>query len=143
VQDPRYANIKARRKNQADMWRIIGEFASSHTKWELMEVLNEINVPCGPIMSTKDLAHDTHVALREMTVKVPHPERGDFLNIGCPIKLSDSPVAVERSPLLGEHTEIILREILGYDSDHIEHLHDSGAFTKVPPKIEEYHELRA
>ncbi len=143
AKDPRFIDIKGRRKNQTDMWRIIGEFASNRTKWELMEILNEVNVPCGPIMSTKDLAHDTHVALREMIVKVPHPERGDFQNVGCPIKLSDSPVEVERSPLLGEHTAIILQEILGYDSEHIEHLHDSGAFTREPPKIEEYHELRA
>ncbi len=143
AEDPRFIDINVRRKNQPEMWRIIGEFASKHTKWELMEILNEIDVPCGPIMSTDDLVRDTHVALREMVVQVPHPERGEFLNVGCPIKLSDSPVEVERSPLLGEHTDDILKEVLGYENEHIQHLRESGAFAKQPPKIEKYHELRA
>ncbi len=141
--DPCFSDINVRRQNQKDMWRIINEFASAYTKWELLDILNEIEVPCGPIMSTKDLVNDEHVALRQMIVDLPHPERGNYLNVGCPIKLSDSPVEVERSPLLGEHTNEILHEVLGYDSEHIEHLHDSGAFTKEPPKIEDYHELRA
>jgi formyl-CoA transferase len=141
--DPRFADIDGRRKNQSDMWRLIEEFAARYTKWEFMEVLNDVGAPCGPIMSTKDLANDEHVKLREMVVEVPHPERGAFLNVGCPIKLSDSPVEVARPPLLGEHTDEILRDLLGYDEEHIEHLRDAGAFTQDPPKVEEYHPLRA
>ena len=141
--DPRFIDIKGRRKNQAEMWRIIREFASGLTKWELTKKLNELSVPNGPVMSTKDLVDDEHIKLRDMMVELPHPERGSFLNVGCPIKLSDSPVVVKRSPLLGENTEEILRDILSYEIDHIEHLRDSGAFSKEPPKIEEYHELRA
>ena len=134
---------RVRRENQDEMWRLIGEFASGHTKWELMEILNAIDVPCGPIMSTKDLVDDEQVKLREMMVPVPHPGRGEFLNVGCPIKLSDSPVEVERSPLLGEHTDEVLAQILGYEADHVAHLREAGAFTKAPPKVEEYHPLRA
>ncbi len=141
--DERFSNIKLRRRHQAEMWRLINEFASAHTKWEFMDILNELSVPCGPIMSTKDLANDEHVKLREMMVEVPHPTRGSFTNVGCPIKLSDSPVEVERSPLLGEHTSEILSEVLGYDSEHIEHLKEAGAFTKEPAKLPEYHPMRA
>ncbi|NIW04302.1 MAG: formyl-CoA transferase [Gammaproteobacteria bacterium] len=141
--DERFSNIKARRRHQAEMWRLINEFASAYTKWEFMDILNELAVPCGPIMSTKDLANDEHVKLREMMVEVAHPTRGSFTNVGCPIKLSDSPVEVERSPLLGEHTAEILSEVLGYDSEHIEHLKEAGAFTKEPAKLPEYHPMRA
>ncbi len=141
--DERFSNIKARRRHQAEMWRLINEFASAYTKWEFMDILNELAVPCGPIMSTKDLANDEHVKLREMMVEVAHPTRGSFTNVGCPIKLSDSPVEVERSPLLGEHTSEILSEVLGYDSEHIEHLKEAGAFTKEPAKLPEYHPMRA
>jgi formyl-CoA transferase len=131
--DPRFDNIDVRRKNQAEMWKLLEDFAKDYTKRELMAILNDIDVPCGPIMSTKDLANDEHVKLREMYVELDHPQRGKWYNLGCPIKLSDSPVEVERSPLLGEHTDEILGEVLGYDATQIDQLKDSGAFT-MPPK---------
>jgi formyl-CoA transferase len=134
VQDQRFNNIIVRRKNQAEMWRLLGNFAAGYTKRELMEILNELDVPCGPIMSTKDLVDDEHVRLREMIVDLDHPQRGQWFNLGCPIKLSDSPVELERSPLLGEHTDEILSGVLGYEPAEIAKLRKAGAFTKEPPK---------
>ncbi len=133
--DPRFTTIDVRRVNQDEMWRLLTEFARDYTKWELMEILNEIDVPCGPIMSTRDLAHDEHVRLREMMVGVDHPERGPWYNVGCPIKLSDSPVEIRRSPLLGEHTDEVLSEVLGYGADEIAQLRRAGAFTREPPAV--------
>ena len=130
VKDPRFEEIDARRQNQGAMWALLTEFASKHTKRELMGIFNEINVPCGPVLSTMDLANDEHVKHREMYVEVDHPERGRFYNLGCPIKLSDSPVEIERSPLLGEHTDEILREVLGYEGSEIDGLKEAGAFTR-------------
>ena len=132
VNDSRFDNINVRRANQGEMWDLLTEFASNYTKRELMRILNEINVPCGPIMSTTDLANDDHVQLREMYVELDHPERGKWYNLGCPMKLSDSPVEVTRSPLLGEHTEEILEEILGYKSSEIDELKEAGAFSRPP-----------
>jgi len=140
--DPRFATIGERRKNQNEMWQMLNDFASRYTKRELMGILNEIDVPCGPIMSTEDLANDEHVRLREMYVELDHPQRGKWYNIGMPIKLSDSPAEIKRSPLLGEHTEDILREVLGYDDLEIAALKEAGAFSKEPPKVAEYHPLR-
>lgn len=141
--DPRFATIGERRKNQAEMWRMLNEFGSKFAKREFMAILNELDVPCGPIMSTEDLANDEHVQLRQMYVELDHPQRGTWYNVGMPIKLSDSPVQIERSPTLGEHTEEILRSVLGYEDDHIHSLKEAGAFTKEPPKVQQYHELRA
>jgi formyl-CoA transferase len=130
VKDSRFDNINVRRKNQAEMWRLLETFASSYTKRELMAIFNELDVPCGPIMSTADLVDDDHVRLREMIVELDHPERGAWFNLGCPIKLSDSPVEVRRSPLLGEHTEEILEEVLDYGTDEIARLRKAGAFSR-------------
>jgi formyl-CoA transferase len=99
-----------------------------------MAILNELDVPCGPIMSTEDLANDEHVKLRNMYVELDHPQRGIWYNIGMPIKLSNSPADIKRSPLLGEHTEEILKEVLGYDDAKIASLKNAGAFTAPPKK---------
>ncbi len=134
--DIRFATIGQRRKNQQEMWRLLSEFASQYTKWEMMQLLNELDVPCGPVMSTEDLMNDEHVKGREMIVELDHPKRGKWFNVGMPIKLSNSPVEIERSPLLGEHTDEILREILGYADADVQAKKQAGAFTKEPPKKE-------
>jgi formyl-CoA transferase len=98
-----------------------------------MAILNQIDVPCGPIMSTEDLANDEHVRGRDMWVELDHPQRGKWWNIGMPIKLSASPAEIQRSPLLGEHTDEILREVLGYSVADIAAKRAAGAFS-APPK---------
>jgi formyl-CoA transferase len=131
--DPRFAKIAERRKNQNEMWRIITDYAKNFTKREFMALLNPIDVPCGPIMSTDDLANDEHVRGRDMWVELDHPQRGKWFNVGMPIKLSESPARIRRSPTLGEHTEEILKEVLNYDDSKISSLKAAGAFS-VPPK---------
>jgi formyl-CoA transferase len=131
--DARFLKISERRKNQNEMWRIITDYAKNTTKREFMALLNPIEVPCGPIMSTEDLADDEHVRGRDMWVELDHPQRGKWFNVGMPIKLSDSPARIERSPTLGEHTDEILMEVLGYSEEKIASLKHAGAFS-VPPK---------
>jgi formyl-CoA transferase len=60
-------------------------------------------------------------------VEVDHPERGPYLTVGCPVKLSDSPAEVKRSPLLGEHTAEVLRDVLGYQGEEFDRVVASGA----------------
>ena len=131
--DPRFEKISERRKNQNEMWRLITKFAEKYTKREFMAILNPIDVPCGPIMGTDDLANDEHVRGRDMWVELDHPQRGKWWNVGMPIKLSDSPAVIRRSPTLGEHTDEILKEVLGYEQEKIAKLRNAGAFS-VPPK---------
>jgi len=132
--DPKFSTIAERRKNQHEMWRMLTQFASQYTKREVMAILNDLDVPCGPIMSTGDLADDDHVRGRDMYVEIDHPQRGKWYNVGMPIKLSDSPVKIERSPLLGEHTEEVLKEVLGFDDTRVAALKASGAFSQPPKK---------
>jgi len=96
-------------------------------KMEAMDILNPLNVPCGPILSMKELAEEPSLRATETIVEVDHPERGKYLTVGNPIKLSDSPADVERAPLLGEHTEEVLREVVGLDDQEIAAAREQGA----------------
>ena len=89
------------------------------TKFEVMDILNAYDIPCGPILSMKELAEDPSLRATGTVVEVDHPTRGKYLSVGNPIKLSARPSEVKRSPLLGEHTEEVLREVLGYSADEI------------------------
>jgi len=130
AKDERFATIGERRKNQTTMWAMLNEFGSKYTKREMMAILNEIDVPCGPIMSTEDLANDEHVRGREMYVELDHPKRGKWHNVGMPIKLSNSSVEIERSPLLGEHTDDVLSNVLGMSAEEVARLKEAGAFSR-------------
>jgi formyl-CoA transferase len=101
------------------------------TKFEAMDILNEFDIPCGPILSMKELAEDKSLRATGTVVEVDHPKRGKYLSVGNPIKLSDSPTDVVRSPLLGEHTMEILADVLRYSPDEIAAIKSSGAIT--PP----------
>ena len=133
--DSKFATVADRRKNQNEMWALITKFASNHTKREFMAILNPLDVPCGPIMSTEDLANDEHIRGRDMYVELDHPARGKWWNVGMPIKLSASPAKIERSPLLGEHTDEVLKTVLGYDDSKVAALKTAGAFSLPPKKV--------
>jgi len=85
-------------------------------------------------MSTSDLADDEHVRGRDMYVELDHPQRGKWFNVGMPIKLSASPARIERSPLLGEHTDEVLKSVLGYDDAKVASMRSAGAFSAPPKK---------
>ena len=132
--DARFATIGERRKNQQEMWMLITKFAANYTKREFMAVLNPVDVPCGPIMSTTDLASDEHIRGREMYVEIDDPHRGKWWNVGMPIKLSASPAKIARSPLLGEHNDEVLNQVLGYATDKVAQLKAAGAFSAPAKK---------
>jgi formyl-CoA transferase len=92
-----------------------------------MEILNKHDIPCGPILSMREIAEDEALRRSGTVVEVDHPERGPYLSVGNPIKLSDSVTEVRRSPLLGEHNEDILRNVLNLDERMILEVFDSGA----------------
>ncbi len=82
------------------------------TKFEVMDICNKYDIPVGPILSMKEIAEEQSLRATGTVVEVDHPGRGKYLTVGNPIKLSDSPADVRRSPLLGEHTDEILRKVL-------------------------------
>ena len=91
-----------------------------------MDILNKYDIPCGPILSMKEIAADESLYATGTLVEVDHPTRGKYLTVGNPIKMSDSPTEVTRSPLLGEHTDEVLAQ-LGFGAAEVAALRADGA----------------
>lgn len=123
--DPEWNTPEARLPKLDKVFSMIEEWTSQHSKWDVMDELNAHNIPCGPILSTKELIEDETLADLGMVVSVDHPERGQYKTVGSPLFLSDSPVSVDRSPLLGENNREVYEE-LGYSSAEIDELKASG-----------------
>jgi formyl-CoA transferase len=119
ITDPDYATAAARLPRLKSIFDTIEQWTMTKTKFEVMDILNQYDIPCGPILSMKEIAHEPSLRATGTIVEVDHPERGAYLTVGNPIKLSESPTVVTRSPLLGEHTSDVLHH-LGYSRDEIE-----------------------
>ncbi len=98
-------------------------------KFEAMDILNKYDIPCGPILSMKEIAEDQSLRKTGTVVEVDHPVRGKYLTVGNPVKLSDSVADVRRAPLLGEHTEEVLTKVLGYSAKEVAAIKSSGAIS--------------
>jgi formyl-CoA transferase len=118
ITDKDYASPMARLPRLMGIFAEIEKWTMSLTKFEVMNILNKYDVPCGPILSMKEIAEEPALRATGTVVEVDHPIRGKYLTVGNPIKLSDSPTEVTRSPLLGEHTDVILQE-LGFSTDQL------------------------
>ncbi|WP_321911572.1 MULTISPECIES: formyl-CoA transferase [unclassified Paraburkholderia] len=126
IDDPDYATPNARLPRLKAIFDEIEHWTMHRTKFDAMALLNRYDIPCGPILSMKEIAGDESLRASGTIVEVDHPVRGKYLTVGNPIKLSDSPTEVTRSPLLGEHTDEVLAEF-GYTKDEIHSLRVSGA----------------
>jgi len=125
--DPNYATPDARLDKIPQIFEAIEQWTMTKDKFEVMAICNPLNIPVGPILSMKELAEEPSLRATGTVVEVDHPTRGKYLTVGNPIKLSDSPSEVKRSPLLGEHTEEILRDLLGLPDEEIETARAVGA----------------
>ena len=126
-EDPGYAKPNARLDKIKAIFDTIEEWTMTLDKFEVMKLCNPLNIPCGPILSMKELAEEPSLRETGTIVEVDHPRRGKYLTVGNPVKLSDSPSEVKRSPLLGEHTDEILKTVVGLDDAEIAAAKAEGA----------------
>lgn len=127
IEDPEWATPEVRLPKLDQCFAMIEEWTMTKTKLEVMDILNKVNVPCGPIMSMEELVVEESLLATGTVVEVDHPTRGKYRSVGNPIKLSDSQSEVKRSPLLGEHTDEILMDVLGYSQNEVDEFRSKGA----------------
>jgi formyl-CoA transferase len=126
IDDEAYATPQARLLHLKPIFARIEQWTMTMDKFEAMDILNRRDIPCGPILSMKELANEPSLRATGTVVEVDHPKRGKYLSVGNPIKMSDSPTDVTRSPLLGEHTDEVLAQ-LGFSPDDVAQLRAQGA----------------
>ena len=127
VDDPNYATPNARLTRLNEVFDAIESWTMTKTKFEVMQICNPLDIPVGPILSMKEISEEESLRETGTIVEIDHPERGKYLSVWCPVKLSASPAEVKRSPLLGEHTKEILRSELGYTDNELDEILESGA----------------
>ena len=134
--DPDFATPPARLPRLKQIFATIEQWTMTMSKFDVMETCNKYDIPVGPILSMKEIAEEKSLRTTGTVVEVDHPTRGPYLTVGNPIKLSDSLPDVRRSPLLGEHTDEVLRDVLRYSDKEIADIKASGALSAADKKAE-------
>ena len=124
--DERFSTPPARARHSDDLTAVIEGWTMKHDKHEVMRALASRGIPCGAVLDTAEVLRDPHLRERGTVFDLEHPTRGRFSMIGCPLRLSDSPIETSRAPLFGEHTEDVLTTLAGYTADEVRRLRDTG-----------------
>jgi formyl-CoA transferase len=128
LEDPRFESNSKRVEHREVLLPLIDELMAQRTCDEWMEVFVEAAIPCGPVNDMEHLFADPQVLHRAMIAEVPHPTIGSLRLTGTPIKYSETPATIRRHPpLLGEHTDEVLAEVLEYQPERIETLRQQRA----------------
>jgi formyl-CoA transferase len=130
LKDVRFASNPKRVENREILLPLIEELFAGKTCDEWMTLLVGAAIPCGPVNDMEHLFADPQVRHRDMIAEVPHPSIGTLRLTGIPVKYSETPGAIRRHPpLLGEHTDEVLTEVLGYAAERREALRAQGVIT--------------
>jgi formyl-CoA transferase len=124
--DTRYHDRRDRVQIVDEIDAMIEAWTETRTKFEVMEIMAGAGVPCGAVLDSTEILADPHMRKRRFIVDLEHPRRGPYPMPGNPVRLSDSPTEVGRSPLLGEHNAEVYGKLLGYKSDDIDQLKRDG-----------------
>jgi formyl-CoA transferase len=124
--DPRYHDRRDRVAIVDEVDAMIEAWTEKRSKHEVMEIMAGAGVPCGAVLDSTEILSDPHLRKRRFIVDLEHPRRGPYPMPGNPVRLTDSPTDLSRSPLLGEHNREVYGKLLGYDADRLESLRRDG-----------------
>jgi crotonobetainyl-CoA:carnitine CoA-transferase CaiB-like acyl-CoA transferase len=126
--DPRFATNGKRVENRDELARLLGAIFARHTRKEWVELLDAAGVPNGPINDIAQVFAEPQVKARGVKLEIAHPVAGKLPMVASPMRFSGTPLEHKRPPpLLGEHTEEILRGVLGMSAEDVARLRASGA----------------
>jgi formyl-CoA transferase len=128
-EDERFKSAPARARHSAALTEIIESWAMQREKHEVMQTFAGRGIPCGAVLDTSEVLADPHLRERGTVFDLDHPTRGRFSMIGCPVRLSDSPVTARRAPLYGEHSEATLQALARYSPQETAALRDKGVIS--------------
>ena len=135
VDDPRYSNRALRRRNASNLEQDLADWFKARTTREAVDHLSAFSVPCAPVNDVAQAASEPHLKEREIMVEVPDAVAGSMYVTGKMVKLSRTPMTVGHTPTVGEHTEGLLRDVLGYSRERIESLQDQQVVRGVGPAV--------
>lgn len=127
VNDPKFNTAEARDKVKPEIYEAIEKYTIQKTKFEVVEELSKYGIPCGPVLSMKEIKEDKSLRDNGSIVEVEQGgERGNYLTVGCPVMFSNYKPDIKRAPDLGQDNEEVLTA-LGYSSQEIADMQKAGA----------------
>jgi len=131
LEDPKFSTNEARLENHAEVKKVIEDWTRNKTVKEILDILLKYEIPCGPVYSMDEVCNDPHIAkAREMVVEIDQPNVGKMRIVGCPIKMTPTGASIRRpAPLLGQHTDEILKEVLGLSNEEIKRLREENVIS--------------
>jgi CoA:oxalate CoA-transferase len=136
LQNPEYATIPGRAKRMPEIDDMVGAWTLGRTKDEILQALNEAHIPCAPVKTAREVACDPHLEARGFWVDVDHPRRGKTRVPISAIRLHTGGKSEIRSPAptLGQHTDAVLGELMGFAADELAKLRAAGVTRPVTEK---------
>ncbi len=124
--DPRYATPADRVAREPEVDAIIAAWTRQHTKHEAMTAVGNVGVPAGAVLDTMELQNDPSFEQRGIMQTIHHPQHGDFKMPAWPVRIDGKPPTLVTSPVLGQHTDEVLRSWLGMSAGEVEALRGDG-----------------
>jgi crotonobetainyl-CoA:carnitine CoA-transferase CaiB-like acyl-CoA transferase len=132
IEDNRFSDAENRRRNQAELDRLIGEWTMRHEAHDIMHLLQQADIPAGPVLDASELLADPHLNERGFFETVTHPEAGTHPYIGMYAIFSKTPGSIRKpAPCLGEHNDYVFKELLGLSKEDVDRLEKEGVIGTV------------